>query len=474
MATNTELKALITLAGKVDPSLREAMLKATGETKMLSNSLQKTKSVAGGVFKGVLSAGLISRATRALIQAGKSSISLASDLEEVQNVVDVVFGDKAGQVNTWSKNMLKGFGLAELSAKRYASTMGAMLESSGLPEENLMGLSQRLTERVADMASFYNTTTDEMFTKVQSGISGETEPLKRLGINMSVANLEAFALQKGIDQSWESLGSGGQTLVRIAYLMEKSSNAQGDFARTSGSFANQSKLAREQLSKLGMTFAKQLLPHLAAGLKIFNDFLASGKIEEFGTKFFEYGKMAYEGLKPILDLLTAIIKAAGWVIEKVGGAIEKGREAYENSAYDEYGNRIGDKSAIDPNLYTAFTNPYGKTVYMEKFAGGGLADKPSIFGEAGPEMAIPIRPGSQRSLGLLGQTAQMLGAKDISAGTPSSGGGMVVQLTQNFYISGGIDAETVAEKAGSAAKGAIESVIEKYFPERERLSYGLA
>lgn len=470
MATTTELKALITLAGKVDPSLRAAMIKASGQTQLLNNSLKKTQSTAMAVFKGILSAGVVRQAARALWDAGKASIELSSDLEEVQNVVDVTFGNNSADIDAWSKNLMKKFGLSELSAKKYASTLGAMLSSSGISQNALPQISKQLTELTADMASFYNADPEEMFTKIQSGLSGETEPLKRLGINMSVANLKAFALEKGIKANWDTLDSGSQTLIRMKYLMEKTSNAQGDFARTSGSFANQQKLAKELLTKVGITLSKKLLPPLTQALKTFNGFIESGALERFGEKAFTYGKMAYEGLKPILDVLWAIIKAAGWVITIVDKAITAGRSTYEKSAYDEYGNYLGERDKIDPQKYTSYTDPYGKTTYMEKYAGGGLADRPSIFGDAGPEMAIPIRPGSQRSLSLLNQTAQMLGTGDSKGGEKSPIG---VSLVQNFYINGTTDAETIASKAGSAAKAAIESAIENYFGEKERLSYGL-
>lgn len=506
MATTTELKALITLAGKVDPSLREAMIKASGQTQMLNNSLKKTQSTAGAVFKGVLSAGIVQRAARALWDAGKASIGFASDLEEVQNVVDVTFGKSSADIDSWSKNLMKKFGLSELSAKKYASTLGAMLSSSGISQNVLPEISKQLTELTADMASFYNANPEDMFTKIQSGLSGETEPLKRLGINMSVANLKAFALEKGIKASWDTLDSGSQTLIRMKYLMEKTSNAQGDFARTVGSFANQQKLAKEGLTKVGITLSTKLLPPITQGLIVFNKFLESGTLERLGEKAFYYGKMAYDGFKPLLDLLLGIAKAAGWVIKTVDKALTLGRTTHEKTAYDEYGNYLGEKDKVDSNKYTSYTDPYGKTVYMEKFASGGLADKPSVFGDAGPEMAIPIRPGSRRSLSLLKQTAQMLGTNqdpevgqdkairpggqrslfstDQSAkmheakqrereqGNKKESG--VVSLVQHFHISGNADAEKVAEKAGSAAKMAIESVFENYFSERERLSYGLA
>ena len=137
------------------------------------------------------------------------AINYASDLQEVQNVVDTVFG-KNSVVDDWSKNTLEAFGLNELSAKRFSGTMGAMLKSSGVSGQAVTDMSMKITELAGDMASFYNLEGEEAFNKLRSGISGETEPLKQLGINMSVANLEAFALSQGIQTAFSEMSQAEQ------------------------------------------------------------------------------------------------------------------------------------------------------------------------------------------------------------------------------------------------------------------------
>ena len=201
---------------------------------------------------------------KTLISFGKAAIGVASDLEEVQNVVDVTFGEMSGSVDDFAKSALKNFGLSELSAKQYASTMGAMLKSSGLAGQAVTDMSIEMTKLAADMASFYNLSTDEAFAKIRSGISGETEPLKQLGINLNVANLEAFALSQGITKSYNSMSQAEQVMLRYNYLLSVTGDAQGDFARTSGSWANQVRLLKEQWQKflglLGDGLIKIALP----------------------------------------------------------------------------------------------------------------------------------------------------------------------------------------------------------------------
>ena len=211
------------------------------------NGMFKGISQGLGINLGALTkVGLIAAATKKLYDFGKASIEVASDLREVQNVVDVTFGHMSSQVNEFSSNATKQFGLSELSAKKFTSTMGAMLKSSGLTGQTVTDMSIDLAKLSADMASFYNLDNDTAFQKIRAGISGETEPLKQLGINMNVANLEAYNLSQGITKAWKDMTQAEQVLTRYNYLMHVSADAQGDFARNTGTWANQTKLLKEQ------------------------------------------------------------------------------------------------------------------------------------------------------------------------------------------------------------------------------------
>lgn len=204
----------------------------------------------------------------------KKAIDYASDLAEVQNVVDVTFKSNAETVNEWSKTTLEAFGLNELTAKRFSGTMGAMLKSSGMAGKEVTDMAMKITELSGDMASFYNLEADEAFNKIRSGISGETEPLKQLGINMSVANLEAYALSQGISKPFEKMSQAEQVMLRYNYLLQATADAQGDFARTSDSFSNQMKLVKENWNQLTGQIAGYVLPLLAQGLQMVNNVLA--------------------------------------------------------------------------------------------------------------------------------------------------------------------------------------------------------
>lgn len=209
-------------------------------------------------FSTLVTAG--AAAVGALGAAGVASVKLASDLTEVQNVVDVTFGKNADTINTWAKNAAGAFGLSELQAKKFNGTMGAMLKSMGLSDDAVLDMSTSMTGLAGDFASFYNLPIEEAFQKIRSGISGETEPLKELGINMSVANLEAYALSQGIDKSYDSMTQAEQAALRYNYLMSASADAQGDFARTNDSLANQLRIAQLEVQNLGGAIGMSLLP----------------------------------------------------------------------------------------------------------------------------------------------------------------------------------------------------------------------
>lgn len=206
-------------------------------------------------------------------QQMRQAIDYASDLVEVQNVVDVTFAEGAEEVNKWSKSALDAFGLNELSAKRYSSTLGAMMKSSGLAGDEVRKMSMDMTALAGDMASFYNLNGDEAFEKIKSGLSGETEPLKALGINMSDANLQTFAYSQGINKLTKDMSQAEKVQLRYGYLLSVTSDAQGDFARTQDSFSNQTKLLAEKWNAFRGEMATGLLPILTMVIQVMNNMI---------------------------------------------------------------------------------------------------------------------------------------------------------------------------------------------------------
>lgn len=242
------------------------------------NSL-KGKISSGFKTMGATAVKGVAAVTGALIAMGSKCVDVASDLTEVQNVVDTTFGDGAETINQWAKDASKNFGLTELQAKQFTGTLGAMMKSSGITGESLNTMSMDLAGLSADFASFYNLDHEEAFEKIRSAISGETEPMKALGINMSVTNMEAYALSKGINKSWNEMTQAEQTTLRYNYLMEKGADASGDFAKTlDTSLANQLRVAKNEITSLCGEIGQNLLPSVLNGTKVIREEI--GKISE--------------------------------------------------------------------------------------------------------------------------------------------------------------------------------------------------
>lgn len=202
------------------------------------------------------------------------SIGLASDLVETQNVVDVTFEDSASTINKWAQEALNASGITETKAKQYSSTLGAMLKSMGIADDQVLQMSMDMAGLAADMASFYNLDHDTAFEKIRSGISGETEPLKALGINMSVANLNAFALEKGMNKAFDKMSQAEQATLRYQYLLEATKDAQGDFARTGDSFSNEMRKLQTNLDRIKTEFGKGLLGVVTPAISLLNNVLS--------------------------------------------------------------------------------------------------------------------------------------------------------------------------------------------------------
>lgn len=251
----------------------------------------------------------------------KKGVTLASDLQEVQNVVDTTFGDGAEQIYSWSEAAAESFGMSSLQAQNFNGTLGAMLKSMGLTDDAVLKMSTDMVGLAGDMASFYNLDVDLAFEKIRAGISGETEPLKQLGINMSVANLEAYALAQGIETAYDKMSQSEQAILRYNYLMSVTADAQGDFAKTSDSFANQQRILQLQWENLSASLGAKLLPSLNDVLTTANEKLprAERSIENIGKILGAVTEFALENHEAIFGLITAYGTFYG--VMKAGNAV---------------------------------------------------------------------------------------------------------------------------------------------------------
>lgn len=244
----------------------------------------------------------------------KSSLMLASDLNEVQNVVDTTFGGMADKINEFAKTTSSKFGVSELQAKKYSGVLGAIMKSSGIASDKLADMSTSLSGLAGDMASFYNLEPDEAFEKLKSAIGGETEPMKALGVNMSVANMEAFALTQGINKQWKEMSQSEQTILRYQYLMKNTADAQGDYAKTSSGFANQLRTLKLNFQTLGANIMSYAIPPLQNLFGKINNIVTKIDVKDFVDK-------VTPKLKIFGDVFTWIGNNADWIIPILGGVL---------------------------------------------------------------------------------------------------------------------------------------------------------
>lgn len=249
-----------------DGSIRINTKVDTGEAKNNINSLGSTVKKLGGIIASAF-------AITKLVQFGKSAINLASDLQEAQNVVDVAFGSMSDKANAFAQSALKNYGLAELSAKKYSSTFMSMAKGMGLATDDATNMSLALTGLVGDVSSFYNIEQDLAATKLKGIFTGESEALKDLGVVMTEANLEAYALAKGFNKSMKEMTQAEKVALRYQYVTEQLSLAQGDFARTSDSWANQIRVLKETFNSLSSIIGEFLIKGLTPFVQKLNDIL---------------------------------------------------------------------------------------------------------------------------------------------------------------------------------------------------------
>ncbi|MDR1447677.1 MAG: hypothetical protein LBI63_01755, partial [Candidatus Ancillula sp.] len=259
----------------------EMNMDSTGKTASSNFSSSFIKTISTGAFikVGQSIASSVMSGIKAVPNMITSLANASSDLSESQNVVEQTFKSSSEQVIKWAKVIGESSGISQTSATKYVGSMGAMLKSSGLSEDAAKNMSQIIVQLSGDMASFYNLDNETAWEKIRSGIAGETEPLKQLGINMSVANLEAYALSSGIEKSYSSMTQAEQVQLRYGYLMKQTADAQGDFSNTSDSLANKTRIAELNFENLNTELGNVLAPTVSDITSKFTELLQENSPE---------------------------------------------------------------------------------------------------------------------------------------------------------------------------------------------------
>lgn len=224
-----------------------------------------------------------------IVQFGKKAIELGSDLKEVQNVVDVTFTTMSDKVDEFAKSAAESAGLSETMAKKYVGTFGAMAKSFGFAESEAFNMSTALTQLSGDVASFYNLTQDEAYTKLKSVFTGETESLKDLGVVMTQTALDSFAMAEGLGKTTKQMTEQEKVALRYRFVLNQLSGASGDFARTSDSWANQVRMLKLNIESIMASVGQALINFFTPIIKLINVLLS--KIATLANSFKAFSEM---------------------------------------------------------------------------------------------------------------------------------------------------------------------------------------
>ncbi len=236
----------------------------------------------GKLIGGALAIGSVVKFT-------KSCLDLGSDLTEVQNVVDTTFKTMSGSVDEFASNAMMSYGMSETLAKQYMGTLGAMSRSMGFSEQSAYDMASSVTALAGDVASFYNLSSDEAFDKLKSIWTGETETLKSIGVLLTQTNLDQYALNNGFGKTTASMTEQEKVMLRYQYTMSALADASGDFAKTSGSWANQTRILSLQFDALKATLGQGFINLFTPIIQLINTLMA--KLQALAQQFKAFTEM---------------------------------------------------------------------------------------------------------------------------------------------------------------------------------------
>ncbi len=254
----------------------------------------------------------------ALAAAARSSISAASDLRETMDKMTVVFGAASEGVTKWAESAATAMGQSRQQAIETAATFGNLFLSVGLSQQEAAKLSMEMTQLGADLASFNNIPIDDALLRLRSGLVGEAEPMRRLGVLLSEEAVQQKAALMGMEKLGDEYSEAQKVLARYAIILDQTKTAQGNFALTSETVANQGRILAAQFANLRAAAGQALLPALTSLLNAFTPTLE--KITAWAEKNPEavagFSRLAVGAtlfnltLAPILTNLEGIIAAA--------------------------------------------------------------------------------------------------------------------------------------------------------------------
>lgn len=299
----------------------QVQLQSNNMTKQAADVATKAEGTLTSGFSKI--GGMIAKtlAVTALAKFGSDCIELGSNLSEVQNVVDVTFPSMNSKVNAFATNAAGKFGLSETMAKKYMGTLGSMSEAFGFTESASESMAEQITGLSGDVASFYNISQDEAYTKLKSVFTGETESLKDLGVVMTQSALDQYALANGYGKTTDKMSEQEKVSLRLAFVTNALSNASGDFQRTSTGWANQMRILSLNFQTFKATMGQGLINAFAPIITVVN--ILMSKLNTLAKYFAAFTKIVFGSAGSTGAMASNMSSAADGATEldnAVGGA----------------------------------------------------------------------------------------------------------------------------------------------------------
>lgn len=260
---------------------------------------------------------MTTRVTAPIVAGYTLAANYASDYEENLNKLDVAFGENSESVKEWANTARESFGLSKVQATQSASAFGALGKGIGLTESQAADMSTTLAGLSADLGSYFNVGTDESAKALEGIFTGESEALKKFGVVMTDTNLQKFAEDQGL--VWKEMDQTQKTMLRYQYVLDKTKDAQGDFARTSDGTANSTKIFKASLQDLATSIGTNLLPIITPVIQKVTELL--NKFNELSPrtqKIITIIGLVVAALGPALVIVGTLISSIGTIIGVLG------------------------------------------------------------------------------------------------------------------------------------------------------------
>ena len=281
----------------------EGELRKVGNVKLKALS-EQLKQVGGKMT--AVGKTMTTRVTAPIVAGYTAAAKYASDYEENLNKLDVAFGENSKSVKDWANNARTAYGLSKVQATEAASAFGALGKGIGLSQKASADMSTTLAGLSADLGSYFNVGVDESAKALEGIFTGESEALKKFGVVMTDTNLKQFAADQGL--VWSEMSQTEKTMLRYQFVLAKTKDAQGDFARTSDGTANSTKIFQASIQDLGTAIGTNLLPIITPIIQ---------KITELVNKFNELSPTAQR----IITIVGLIVAAIGPALVIIGTLI---------------------------------------------------------------------------------------------------------------------------------------------------------